>query len=259
VVVAPRIGHVFARGGCELNATMHYFSLVARTIVGEFDAMRDGKRMIWQHSMFARYAIEGIDAEKRAAVRLLGYRDGDDGSYLASPQPGEGIGIWILSFVADAGAKLYRHRRTGAMLPLAPPPHMGGAESHKPIVDPAIAEALAAEFEFVNDTPEEDFKYNLRLILGQAPRGTRVFILLPKDRHLLPDGVLYLHKPRVALNQWTLQVAADYPNVSALPIIDFAPVEERLQPGTHYDRMTYYRIYAHIMASVGAEGVAVAA
>jgi FkbH-like protein len=247
---APKIAHVFARGGCELNATMHYFSLVADRIAGEFDTLRDGKRMIWQHSMFARYAIEGIAAEQREAARILGYGDGDYGSYLAKPARVDGVAIWILSFVADAGAKLYRHKVTGVMLPLAPPAQSMEDGGKIPLVDPAIAPQIEADWDFVNDTPEGDFKYNLRLILKQAPAGTRVFVILPKEGHLNPQGAMYWHKPRVALNKWTLEVVGDFPAVQALRITDFCAEEERLKPGTHYDRMTYFRIYAHIMGAV---------
>jgi FkbH-like protein len=250
-LAAPEIAHVFARGGCELNATMHYFSLVADQIVGEFDALRDGKRMIWQHSMFARYAIEGIGPEQRQAACSLGYGGEDYNSYLAKPVTTSGTAVWIFSFVADAGAKLYRHRQTGVMLPLAPTAQMMADDGPKaPLVDPAIAGEIAANWEFLNDTPEPDFKYNLRLILGQAPPGTHIFIILPKEGHLNPQGAMYWHKPRVALNKWTLEVIADFPQVQSMRIVDFCADEERLKPGTHYDRMTYYRIYAHISAAI---------
>ncbi len=234
-----RLSRVYARGACELNAVTHYFGMVADQLVTEFDSIRSGKRVLWQHSMFARYAIEGLSEADFHAASLLGYQTDDFRSDLRRAREQTGTAVWLLSFVADASGKLYRHRRTGVLLPIML--DLTDEDKH------AASPELANEFELVGTTPEQDFKYNLRLILQRAPAQARVFILMPKEGHRTPAGKFWVNRPRTALNDWTREIAANFGHVALLPVVDFCAPEERETPGTHYDRMTYFRIYEHIM------------
>jgi FkbH-like protein len=237
-----RVDHVYARGACELNAVTHYLGMVADNLVVEFDTIRDGRRMLWQHSMFARHAIEGLSEAGLRAASLLGYTSNDFRSVLQHTHEQTGSAVWLLSFVADASGKLYRHRETGLQFPI-----MLSLTSDE---DQMAAPELASAFEQIGTTPEDDFKQNLRLILQRAPAQGRVFILMPKEGHRTPAGKFWVNRSRTALNHWTREIAAEFGNVALLPVVDFCAPEERETPGTHYDRMTYFRIYERIMRDV---------
>ena len=271
----PRVGldHVYARGGCDLAAVTHYFGLSEGSVVSELSAARQGTVVLWHHSMFARYAVEGVQPAEMEAFRMLGYQDESFDSYLARlargqaqtfyarpghAQPGHAgaRSLWVLSFWSDLSARLYRHRATGAMLPLAvagglvPPQRPAGARDVPG--DQALLARIAEEFEFVGATPEADYRRNLRLLLQLAPRGTQVFILLAQEARPGRDGIVSVQPRNRTFNEWTRQVAGDFANVTTLPMEEFLTSQDDLLEGTHYDRMVYYRIYERIMRGVEA-------
>ena len=236
----PRLlDYVYARGGCDLHAVTHYFAMMTDTLYTEFNRVRGGVNITFQHSMFARYAIEGMAAETRTAMQALGYQAEDFQSFLATPAPAAKSALWLLSFWSDLNGRLYRHRSTGAMLPLAlhsddtPPPE---------------------KFEFVGPTPQAEFVYNLRLILERAPPATRVFILLADEEFRANRN-----EGRRRLNTWTRDVAKGFANVTLLPMTDFILATDDRKPDGHHDRMVYYRVYEEIARLLQSEPVRTAA
>ena len=170
---SPRTGpdHVYARGGCDLAAVTHYFGLAEGSVVSELSAARQGTVVLWHHSMFARYAIEGVQPAEMQAFGLLGYQNDAFDTYLArlargraQPARADARSVWVLSFWSDLSARLYRHRETGAMLPLAvaggliPPQRPANARDVP--ADQTVLARIAEAFEFVGATPEADYRRN---------------------------------------------------------------------------------------------------
>ncbi len=248
---AHTIDTFYARGGCDLLAVSHYFSLTARQVFGEYNATRDGANLRLEHSMFARYGLSGISRQARQALQLFGHRDADFDSVIPRI-PKDGSGLWLLSFWADADYALYRHRATGVLAPLsvtgvrtnmrdliALPDAESGAE-------PAFLRSLREEFEYAGLISEADFKANLRLLLAAAPAGTQVFVLQMNEalaRTGKPPGVSL---KRQKINTWVEQVAPEFRQVRLIRIADFVLREEEMITGSHFDRMVYFRIYQHL-------------
>ncbi|HZB90332.1 MAG TPA: HAD-IIIC family phosphatase [Stellaceae bacterium] len=260
----PRVlDGVVARGACDLHAVAHYFDIVAERVTREFNTVRDGAIIRLDHSMFARYGIEGLSAEALEAVRPLGYEPTDFDTVLVAP-PNGARAVWLLSFWTDAVIPVYRHRQLGVTLPsaIAVPRNLAGRDltqlSHEELkeLDPAVREKvnhLRRNFRHDGVISEALFKENLRVILDRASPDTKVFILLPNDRRNV-EGVERVLRSKVEFNTWTRQVAQDFPNVELLDIREFVRSEAEVQGLNHFDRMVYFRVYEHIMARVRAEG-----
>ena len=248
---AHTVDTFYARGGCDLLAVSHYFSLTARQVFGEYNATRDGANLRLEHSMFARYGLSGISRQARQALQLFGHRDADFDSVIPGI-PKDGSGLWLLSFWADADYALYRHRATGVLAPLsvtgvrtnmrdliALPDAESGAE-------PAFLRSLREEFEYAGLISEADFKTNLRLLLAAAPAGTQVFILQMNESLARPGKPPGVSLKRQKINMWVEQVATEFRQVRLIRIADFVVREEEMITGSHFDRMVYFRIYQHL-------------
>ena len=250
------LDYFYARGGCDLTAVSHYFAITVRHVHGEFTTVRNGANLRLDHSMFARYGLTGLDAAGRKSMELLGYQPEDFDSVVPD-LPKAGSGIWLLSFWADVDNALYRHKQTGVMAPLAlrgVPTDMrdlitlSDAQSG---ADPAFLQRLRDEFEYIGCISEADFKRNVRLLLASAPEAARVFILQANERFTRPNGVVALAKNKQKLNLWLVELAAEFPRVTLLPIRDYIEEEREVITLNHFDRMVYFRVFQHIQAAMG--------
>jgi hypothetical protein len=82
--VTEQAGWVSARGGCDLRAVCHYFSLGALRSSGEFNRYRHGCDIRLDHSMFLRYAISGLLSGGMVACKRLGYDEEDFRTYMGT-------------------------------------------------------------------------------------------------------------------------------------------------------------------------------
>jgi FkbH-like protein len=256
----PSLDYFYARGGCDLHAVSHYFTLLVKNTFGEYNYVRDGANLRLDHSMFARYALTGLDATSRHALQAFGFQDQDFDS--AIPRlPRDGAGIWLLSFWADADNALYRHRQTGVMAPLQLPGRvptnmrnliaLSDAESG---ADPVFLRHLREEFEYVGRISEADFKANVRLVLERAPPAVPVFILQANDRVVQEGRKPVLSPGKRLLNGWVSEVAEEFANVHLLKVRDFIRDESEVITVSHFDRMVYFRIFQHISRCVAEWG-----
>ena len=250
----PLLDYFYARGGCDLLAASHYISLHAREVHGEFNAVRRGAHLRLDHSMFARYGLEGIEPAAAAALRLLGYHDEDFRSAIPD-LPTSGTGVWLLSFWVDADHAIYRHRATGAAAPLrVQRVHTGMrnliARPDAAGADPAFMQILRDEFAYLGGIGEVDFKHNLRLVLSNAPPGAQVFILQANETVERPDGTGATFHHKRKLNGWVAEVAREFPQVRLLAVRDFVRAKAEVHSANHFDRMVYVRIAEHILAQL---------
>ncbi len=253
--LAPKLDYFYARGGCDLLAVSHYFTIMVREVHGEFNHVRNGANLRLDHSIFARYGLTGIDEAGRKSLELFGFRDQDFASVVPS-LPKQGSGVWLLSFWADVDNALYRHKVTGAQAPLT----IGGVATNmrnliactdeEAGADPAFMARLREEFEYMGCIPEEDFKANARLLLSNAPAGARIFILQANETITRPDGTIARAKNKVILNRWLVSLAEEFPDVTLLTIRDFIKDEAEVKTLNHFDRMVYFRVFQHILETL---------
>jgi hypothetical protein len=212
--------------------------------------------MRFDHSVFARFQLDGIPDAARRAFARLGYVD-DDYATRMTEFPPEARGVWLLSFGADAGCALYRHRATGLSVPISMASIKPGFTDLTQ-VDPAAPEyageqaiirALQDEFEFAGIITEADFKANLRLILQRAWPGTRVFILLANE-HVDRGGRILVSTKKHAVNNWMRDVARDFACVTLVDITALFRDEPEVLTGNHFDRMVYFRIFEYILGVI---------
>jgi len=249
---AASLDYFYARGGCDLLAVSHYFTMMAREVHGEYNFVRDGSNLRLEHSMFARYGLLGVDAASRHALQVLGFQDQDFGSVIPG-LPQDGAGVWLLSFWTDADYALYRHKKTGAMAPLALPNgvvtnmrNLIALTDEESGAEPDFLRYLREEFEFVGRITEADFKSNVRLILSRAPALARVFILQANESIPRPGKPPAVAQNKKQINGWVGAVAAEFPNVELLAIRDFVEDEREVVSVNHFDRMVYFRVFRHI-------------
>ena len=260
---AQVLDYVYARGGCDLHAVTHYFNMVAREVHREFNISRADANMRFDHSVFARYALEGIPSATRAAFAKLGYQDEDYKSVLSDLPAGDRA-VWLLSFWADADFALYRHRETGQSVPLSLPTVQTNQRDMTTVdlADPEFAqvrpalETVRREYDFTGMIAEPAFKDNMRLILRRARAGTRIFILMANEQVRNRAGKVIVPPKKRTLNAWVRDVAAEFPSVSLIDINAFIEAEPEMISNNHFDRMVYFRVFKHIMRMVQDEVVA---
>jgi FkbH-like protein len=254
---ACTLHQVYARGGCDLNAVTHYFGNVARHVVRDFHVVRDGANMRRDHSVFARYALRGVEPAARQEALKLGWIEADFRP--AFPPPPSGLSVWILSFWADANYALYRHRATGLEVPLCLPDTQTNNRNMLG-TDPETLDDNEARrrlrhvqqnYDFAGMIAEQACKENIRLVLGQAPPGTKIFILLANED--TQGGRAAVSSNRRRLNAWTREAVQNHANVELITISDFFREGDAPVSFNHFDRMVYFRIFQHIMSRLPAQ------
>ncbi len=251
----PKLDYFYARGGCDLLAVSHYFTIMVREVHGEYNTVRGGANLRLDHSMFARYGLDGISVEARRALELFGNREADFVSVIPE-LPKEGTGVWLLSFWADVDNALYRHRATGATAPLTIPGvptnmrNLMDVPDEESGVDLDFMSQLREEFDYLGCISEPEFKKNARLILSNAPAGARVFILQANEWFTRPDGTKANARNKKMLNNWLADIAAEFPRVQLIAIRDFVRSESEVLTLNHFDRMVYFRVFQHIVSQL---------
>jgi hypothetical protein len=151
---------------------------------------------------------------------------------------------------------LFRHRATGCLIPaVIPGLRVTPADllTHNPAstgADPALVSHLRAHFEFEGVPSDTTVKSHLRVLLGQAGAGVRVFILLANASGTDRDGHAWVAEGLYHRNEIIAEVASEFPSVELLnPAHFMSPAEVLAQTKRHhFDRMVYFRIFQHIMA-----------
>jgi FkbH-like protein len=254
---------VYMRGACHVRPMAHYFATVAETVHEEFDTVRDGRTMALHHTVFANYAIHGVPPAARAALLALGYQEADFGSFITRATAGR-RGLWVLNFWTELGGILYRHRASGALIPVQFNPgaharmvrklgrdaldarNWDAAEAG---VDPAALDFLRAEFDYVGATPEDLLHRNIADMLRQVPAGTRVFVLLANEVTMRPDGQLGPAEICKRINRMVRAAVAPFPAVSLLDVRDCIQGNDDLVQGQplKLTRAVQFRIYEEIL------------
>ena len=254
---------VYARGTCHVRPLSHYFAMVADRVVEDFDTVRDGRTMPLNHSMFAHYAIHGVPPAARPAFARLGYIEADFTAFITAP-PASARMLWVLNFWTEAGANLYRHRETGALIPVAFNPAAAKAmhaklgarandvrnwDASAPGVDRAVIDTLVAEFEYAGSTPDDVLQSNVAEMIARAPAGTMVIVLLANERTLLADGTTGTAEWVRRVNTLVREAAAPFAQAVLLDMRAAILSNDDLVVGQplKFQRAVFFRIYEAIM------------
>src|SRR5262249_4008859 len=162
-----------------------------------------------------------------------------------------------LSFASDYGEALYRHRKTGLVVPcpLSLPKHnpsddLRTAPYDEMPADPdwckEVMTILREEFDFIGVIQEHQFKSNLRLALSRLSPSAHVFFLslLGEDKSRRPI-------PRMTeMNRWLANLANDFPNLEIIHLADNIQSEAEIKDELHFDRAVYLRIYEDLYSRI---------
>jgi FkbH-like protein len=254
---------VYARGACHVRPLSHYFGMVSARVTEDFDTVRDGRTMPLNHSIFAHYAMHGLAPAARAAMHRLGYIDADFTSFITSA-PADARMLWLLNFWTEAGANLYRHRDTGALIPVAFNPAAAKAMHQKlgtrandvrnwdrdaPGVDAGIIDTLCAEFDYVGSTPDAVLIQTIRDMIARAPPGTMVVLLLANDQRLMADGRTMTSPWVSRVNRLVREAAAPFPDAVLLDVRDciLSNADLVVDQPLKFQRAVFFRIYEAII------------
>jgi FkbH-like protein len=249
---AAELPGLFARGGCNLAAVTHYFSLSCKNLVAEWNFIRGGVPIRLDHSLLLRYAIDGLPREFMPVAEQLGYRAEDFATQVFGGAATAGVRRLVACW-ADAEAPLYRHRNTGFAIPfwlvgaharnMVATEHPQEAEL-RPEAKSAL-ERLRAEFDHLGVQTREGLEANLASIAASVAAPDVVYVILPNDQ--LPDGAR--HNPRYTqLRAWLISALAAHPNLRAVDVRNVLHGPHELHDVNHFERMVYFRLYEHLSA-----------
>ena len=247
---------VGARGGCDLEAMIHYFQPHVQNIRGEYATARDWWQVRRDHSMLLRYAIGGASESVLHVYSLLGYEPEDLQTTYGEKL--DGPSLWLFSFIVEPTIGFYRHRESGILVPLQAPGLSPDKDARGLTVDDLDEQArnersekllsiLTDEFDFQGTISEGQFKENLTAILDAAPPDTEVALVLSSDKGFNPAGgnVYDFDRGRV-LNKWMREVAVRYPFVYFLDMPSMVDDISEMEGQFHYPRIVYYRAFREI-------------
>ncbi|MCM2293024.1 HAD-IIIC family phosphatase [Allorhizobium sp. BGMRC 0089] len=100
---------VVARGGCDLSAITHYFTLSSPSIASELVTVRAGIDIRFDHSLMLHYCMHPPKDEVLDELVKLGYQEEDFRTKLDTGGPS----IRLLGLWGDANFQVYRHKRLG--------------------------------------------------------------------------------------------------------------------------------------------------
>ena len=254
--------YLYVRGGCELRALSHYFADLAPREMTDVNLIRANRPVRLDHSVFIHHAASGLPEAARADVAAVGFTAEDFSPELLR-MPESGRGLWILSLWCDANTPLYRHRRTGILLPVrrsrAPQnatvrtPDLTKANPADYPGDEVLIETVKREFEFASTISETAFRANVRALLGRLRPPARAFLLLANDS-LDGDPRQQDTKGRFArLNAWTIDEAHAFAGVTIVDTRAFIASQEEIHDPLHFNRAVYFRIFQHITSMLAAE------
>jgi FkbH-like protein len=246
--------NVLVRGGCDVQAIMHYLGPVTNELVGEFPFNRGGRTIAIDHTIFLRYALDGMSSTALRAAQSLGYQAEDFSSKLAET-PGS-FDAYVLSFWADGHYALYCHRDHNVMLPFPVPRRNNGNDIREisgseimacfPTADDHRAfNCLVSDFEYESISMNV-FEESARRIFQHIPGTIPIFVLLGLESVPCEDGTTSILHHIVNLNRATKNAAVAFKNVHLLPINQFIDSGKDLLDAAHFGRLAYFRMYQKI-------------
>ncbi len=242
---------VFARGGCDLAAVTHYFSLHSPEVVTEYNIIRAGVPIRSDHSQLLRYAVEGVTPETQAILTALGYEAEDLRTECFSPDTSAGIRIF--SCWADADIPVYRHKASDLLVPFwlvggggqdltALPEEKLYALANTPTAQNA-ARYFRENFVYAGFLDKAGLQQNIDIAFRTVPSTDRIYVILANERGKVAKDGSHLHSKHEQLNRWLREITAAYSNVHLVDVAQAIEGDHELHDVNHFNRMVYYRLY----------------
>ena len=250
-----------ARGGCDLSAVTHYLGSYGLKVTGEFNIVREGVALRTDHSVFIPLTSRALSEDEMSVARRLLYNDSDFHS--ATFAEDHSSRAFLFSFATDAHHALYQHRATGLVLPcmIGLGPTFKDARKHDILELPEGQRSskradclrfLKEEFDFLGILGEQQFKQNIRMLFVRV-NGSRCFVLRPLDFHTnKANGQRYPSSAFLKMNEWTKDVAEEFPAVELVDLVDFVEDPTESDSILHHHRKVYYQVYQHIVKRLSA-------
>ena len=257
----PTFAAAMLRGGCELQAVAHYLGLATETVQGEYFEFRHGLPIRIDHTIFLRYAMDGVDPAMLAAVAPLGYTAADFQSRLLTDAAS--ADFFLFSFWRNACHALYRHRTLGFTIPFTVPNAdnaLNVFETPAAVLDTVLTEPFARaaiehlrrHFDFTGVPPGSSLQDDITRLLDQLPAGKPVFVLLLQE-HLggaFGPGAPIPH--HIWTNDYVRAACAHRPHVFLLRIEDHLEAASDAIDAVHFTRQVYYRLHRTILQQAAA-------
>lgn len=250
-----KFDRMYARGGCDLMALMHYFSLNCANITCEFNGIKNWQYLRSDHSAFLYYSLFGLsDAQLRAAEKLAYDMDDFKTAFPWCDAPP----VLLLSFWADSDISVYRHIETGIELPY----YLGGGREDL-ISDLASAERLIdrdmfrervdhlrAEWEFIGPLTPAQMTERYRGFLRLIPKSSKVFMTLANERGpvYFSDESRPIAEHHRDYNEALREATKGFENVVLVDIGSFIHEPSDLIDINHFRRDLYFKIYQKIIS-----------
>jgi FkbH-like protein len=257
VPAVPRgVDRLILRGGCDLMAMSHYLAPVAAHSHTEVNLRRADRPFRLDHSLVLQHVFTPPTPERQAALAEIGYVPADWTSELAVRRPGERQ-VWVLSFWTDDFARVYRHKRTGLVMPFLAQFDARATEDLTTYSEEAMRGIMTAPENFsawealCRDwvcegtlTQAQLTPVIVRLMAAAHAQGAMVVIMLgPETWRYSLEAPPHPRPQAAQVNEWLRAAAHDAVFVD---LRDFMAPDTAYPDMLHYDRQVYQRGAAHI-------------
>jgi FkbH-like protein len=246
-------------GGCDLTTTAEF---LGGRIATEFSHVGPtGAFVHVGHTELLRQSAVGLTPGQREVVERIPFLDEQVFRSPAVVSPD--YDVLVYSVLTDYTQGLYRHRRTGLVVPW----HQFTHDVTKPRarellvarfaregMDGPFFDWFADEFESVGGISVERFVENISWLAGSVPPGARIIFLngaeVELDNAREPDR----HLRHRTMNQALDRVVSSLPNASVCDVRTFVLTEDDVTDNIrHYQRRSYLRMAEEIRAANASE------
>ncbi len=248
----------FLRGGCDLAVLEHYTRMNSNQVVTESNIVRNGIPLRLDHSTVWRLALDGVPIAALEDLSKLSFTKSDFTTRIDFHRQGE---VYVLSFLPDQWVSVYRHKKTGILVPFFLDPSNGMLDLCALSASERLAltqsdhvklamETLASSFEYYGSSLDDVFISNLRHFLLRIPETSFVFILKSKEFYGVKPRKENVAKDAIRFNRQIEAIGKEFSNVRPLATTDFVHYDGEIKEDNHYDRMVYFRLFDYIQKTV---------
>ncbi len=253
-----RFERIYARGGCDLGALLHYCSMNSSNIIGEHNLIKNWQSVRRDHSAFLLAAIRGVSHAELEAAERIGY-DASDFQTMFPRNPDDAPEVCLLSFWADANIPLYRHRETGLELPYwLIGTGMEDLTTDDELLDRFLPaddiqrkriETLRREWSFIGGLTPSQMEDRYREIIRRLPDTTSVVMVVAHEKHgHYYDGYTdAIHHAHIDYNRVIHNLASEFSNIILVDATPYVTKREHILDVFHFQRIIYHKMYCDMI------------
>jgi FkbH-like protein len=271
----PLAAEIRLRGGCDLDALVHYLKTGAVSTLADVNFTREGLFVRADHSLGILGVNLTLTAEIEREIAALGFTATDfSPGFMAPAEPGT---VLIFSGWEDPFMHVYRHKtldfQINVSIPrifriLADSPFLtldkySDAQIARVFDDPdwdvssrnriiATINHLRANYIGRHGLSGPEIAANMRNIFDTLSSNMRLIVLLPHIWRRNPGGLVKMTRLE-AYNELLRKTAAPYPNVHLVDVGKLVLDDGEINDGGHFNRQVYVRLYKEIVAMLQGE------